>query len=540
MNLLKIQDQLKGLPDDALISYVQNPNGQVPTYLALSELERRKSMRDEYQAEQAQAPQSTVAQDLTQPTGGLAAMMQQGQMQAPQQPQQPQMMAQAPQPQPPVQMAEGGLAGLDVGDMFNEQNYATGGMVAFDEGGEVPGYAEGVYIPPTDYDPTQEYRDARQYAIDKAMAEKYAPSSTSVFGGNDLLDLVNEQRKQREAAEKAGVISPYDAAIKYYGADSSAGQTLQKRRAAWIAGLPDPFTGAQPIGSVKNIRGEGEPGGRPTIKQEAMPKKEESKPVVAPRVDIATEKTLFPEQPSKNLSDYAQELKDFLGEDTSRSAAIARAQKREEELNKQKDISPWMALAEAGFNIAAGQSPYALSNIGAGATQGLKSYAATQKDLATQQDKLDALQYDIASAERKEQFAMAKFGADSKQAYEERVAKEKLLDKEMAARYKIAQLQEAGDDRRALLGLAAKGAEKQPTLSDKIKLQQYLDEQMPAIKERAMQGLGSNADKPGSRNYNEYLRRIEDERRKIIQSVGGGTSSSSTYIYDPQTGQLGK
>jgi hypothetical protein len=43
MNIIKIQNQLKGVPDDTLVGYVQNPTGQVPTYLALSELQRRKT-----------------------------------------------------------------------------------------------------------------------------------------------------------------------------------------------------------------------------------------------------------------------------------------------------------------------------------------------------------------------------------------------------------------------------------------------------------------------------------------------------------------
>ena len=50
MNIIQLQDSLKGMPDDAIIQHVQNPTGAIPTYLALSELERRKSMRDKYQA----------------------------------------------------------------------------------------------------------------------------------------------------------------------------------------------------------------------------------------------------------------------------------------------------------------------------------------------------------------------------------------------------------------------------------------------------------------------------------------------------------
>lgn len=38
MNIIQIQDRLKGVTDQALVSYVENPTGDVPTYLALGEL----------------------------------------------------------------------------------------------------------------------------------------------------------------------------------------------------------------------------------------------------------------------------------------------------------------------------------------------------------------------------------------------------------------------------------------------------------------------------------------------------------------------
>ena len=55
---------LKGAPDQALVGYVQNPSGQVPTYLALSELQRRKEMRASYQANKPE--DKSVAEDLVQ------------------------------------------------------------------------------------------------------------------------------------------------------------------------------------------------------------------------------------------------------------------------------------------------------------------------------------------------------------------------------------------------------------------------------------------------------------------------------------------
>ena len=59
MNIIKLQDMLRGVPDDALISYVQKPQGEVPSYLALSELQRRKDTRAKYESQQA--PESSVA-----------------------------------------------------------------------------------------------------------------------------------------------------------------------------------------------------------------------------------------------------------------------------------------------------------------------------------------------------------------------------------------------------------------------------------------------------------------------------------------------
>jgi hypothetical protein len=61
MNLLGIQDVLKNASDQQLMQLMRSPDSTAPSYLVLSELNRRKEMR----AKQAQPPQGTVAQDLT-------------------------------------------------------------------------------------------------------------------------------------------------------------------------------------------------------------------------------------------------------------------------------------------------------------------------------------------------------------------------------------------------------------------------------------------------------------------------------------------
>ena len=102
MNIVKMQEELKGVPDQALIGYVQNP-GQVPAYLALGELQRRKQMRADAATHQ-QAPQQSVAEQMT-----------------------------APPPQTQ------GVAGLPISNVGNEQAYKAGGIVAHFEAGGVTG-----------------------------------------------------------------------------------------------------------------------------------------------------------------------------------------------------------------------------------------------------------------------------------------------------------------------------------------------------------------------------------------------------------------
>lgn len=152
MNILKIQDQLKGVPDQTLVGYVQNPTGQVPTYLALSELQRRKEMRQNYQANKPD--DKTVAEELVQETEPGIGALPAGQ---------PMQQAMQPPPEMPMeQMAQGGLAELDTGNMYDDNNYATGGIVAFDDGGSVQQYAYGGKntTDPYLYDPSY-YKDAQ-------------------------------------------------------------------------------------------------------------------------------------------------------------------------------------------------------------------------------------------------------------------------------------------------------------------------------------------------------------------------------------------
>jgi len=61
MNLLSIQDALKNASDQQLVQLMRAPDSTTPSYLVVSELNRRKQMR----MKQAEPPSGTVAEDLT-------------------------------------------------------------------------------------------------------------------------------------------------------------------------------------------------------------------------------------------------------------------------------------------------------------------------------------------------------------------------------------------------------------------------------------------------------------------------------------------
>jgi hypothetical protein len=100
MNIIDTEDMIKGLPDAALQKEAQNPSGQAPQFLVVSEIKRRKDMRERYA--QNQQSQGTVKDQLL----GMAPPAPQPQMASMGQPQgrpMPPMGGQMPMGQPPMQ-----------------------------------------------------------------------------------------------------------------------------------------------------------------------------------------------------------------------------------------------------------------------------------------------------------------------------------------------------------------------------------------------------------------------------------------------------
>jgi len=135
MNILEIEDMIKGLPDQALQKEAQQPTGQVPQFLVVSEIQRRSDMRKRFQERQ---PQGTVKDQIVQQ--GIAAMsppnpeMQAAMMSMPQQqaamagvpaPMPQPMPSGVPMQQPPMGMYDGGVVEMSNGGMTEFEKAAA-------------------------------------------------------------------------------------------------------------------------------------------------------------------------------------------------------------------------------------------------------------------------------------------------------------------------------------------------------------------------------------------------------------------------------
>jgi hypothetical protein len=131
--------------------------------------------------------------------------------------------------------------------------------------------------------------------------------------------------------------------------------------------------------------------------------------------DTSGEFTKLQETP-KTIEEFMNEKRARMGENKGLTEREARLKKMEEETNTMEEKSPWLALMRAGIGAMKGTSQHALANIGAGAEEGLNDYIKTQDKVTARKDKLFDAQTNLADAKRNEELAIMKYGEDSKQA----------------------------------------------------------------------------------------------------------------------------
>jgi hypothetical protein len=132
MNVIEIQDKLKNFSQDQLVGEMQNPTGNAPQFLVLSEITRRQKMVNDDKIRQAKQNEMTVAQEAVAAAGvpqdGIAGM---ARAMAPKTDisQNTGVMSQAPQapPQAPPAPDQGGIMGMANGGYVKKMS--LGGSV---------------------------------------------------------------------------------------------------------------------------------------------------------------------------------------------------------------------------------------------------------------------------------------------------------------------------------------------------------------------------------------------------------------------------
>lgn len=352
MNIVALQKQLQGLPDQALAAYMQKPSMEVPQYLVLGELQRRQKLRQSAAATQApqQAPRSTVAEDVM--GGGMMAL-----------------------PQEPA-----------------PEGYASGGLVSFAGGGEV------------DNDPYAAYKQRARIAapvIDPMAAARAGASMAYAQGASpfasDVSGLIGRHAQPVDySGGEAPQLEPYNAQPLVAPGFAERAAALAAQNAPQAATPVIPTAPQGGLGSLAMSARSKTPG--VGVKGGAAPDDTQYKPISIDQRLSEIDKL------DKYFSD---KNKGEFDEDKARLAEERQA------LEARKGDNVNQALIQAGLGMMAGKSQYALQNIGEGGMQGLaylqKAQASddqTRRWLASEQNALSRAQ---SAARRGDQQSAVQF-----------------------------------------------------------------------------------------------------------------------------------
>ena len=330
---------------------------------------------------QEQQPTTTVAQDVMAPATQVAGLGATPQAQTP-----PQMPDQAPTQMAAVPtgtrtLAEGGLTALPVDeDMFPDE-YAGGGIVAFEEGGPTTPFGRFV----SEFGSNFRNKTAEELEILKLQDElrgKYG-SASSLPGlfmsqtdeerqrAKDIMQRltrmdVNELRQLTGSKNRAVPIDQLSQA-QQTGTDSI--DALRAKAAASRAGISNPEDRARYDENIAGIK---------RIAENVAPKTE------AKTTEAKATEGVNVKAADKALTDYAKKVKEINKEfgvsDEPDAKTRAALEKYKEKLNKDLDKAGALGLVSAGLGIAGGKSQYALQNL-AGAAPAIEQYSKAMSQI---------------------------------------------------------------------------------------------------------------------------------------------------------------
>jgi len=408
MNLLEIQEDLKDQPMRVIMGYANGANPEVPPYLALGELNRRKRM--EQAAKTGAPPDGTVKDKLEKElTGQAADLMQAGaarQAQSNEQLQQslmgqpqpvPEGTPEPPQPEEEMQqmpqMAAGGLTSLPTGGMFKFAG--GGGVVAFADEGLVVDQAEQAardakaalrqyglrqqQQDPQGFAAAQQAAAAADAALNDARRAAFSSDTGPAGAMGQTMGIPTRDAKQQAAARVQPTFSPDD---------QSAAETA--RLARQNAGPPMGIaTGTTPDASMMPPPMPGGGGGIPSLRIPKGPSFE------APDADAYDKKLAAFKQANPGLagSEFQKLLDKIAQQDEADRARFVTQEKG----RTRADF--WKSLIEAG-EATRGQKGLGALLGGFGKSAGASEAAAA--------DRADAQ----AKMRREQELGMAKMRAE--------------------------------------------------------------------------------------------------------------------------------
>lgn len=359
MNLVQLSEQLKDVPDNFLMTEVQNPTGAYPAYLIVSEMTRRKRMRENAPK---QEPQTTVAEDLM--SGGIRAMQPQMPQQMPQQmPGAAQAMAsQMPMPQMPQPPQE-------------PQMMAAGGLVAFEQGGPIR--AQSGLFANLEEDMPVSFEDE---------LESYRPRGFSaLLGGPQGVGSGDVRYKLGQLGYTKETIDQMDPAMQRM--IIAKAQIPDNAPAAPIAASVAPLAAPAPSAAPPKGAGGGAGGGASKVATpgpgaEAIRIAQELAGATAPSYDrtqgIEALRTALPDTASTALADY-------IG-------------KQEGQMKGQRESNLNMALMQAGLGMMGSRARSGIQGIAEGGLEGLKSYRQGMAELQKGEQQIELARMKMAEA----------------------------------------------------------------------------------------------------------------------------------------------
>jgi len=403
MNLLQVQDDLKNFSQDQLVKEMQQPSGTTPQFLVLSELNRRKRVKGDLEARQAQN-QPTVAEEAV----ASAGVPQSGMMGMPE------------------AMAPASADSEGIGSMMPKSMRSGGEVERYAEGGLLEGIAESVSR-------NQQMLDTVSQNIGKmnsnmpiqqplAMPEPAVPfnpimtdmrhrrplngfggspfNTGSVMGGQPLgFGGKGPQRPGRKTYGRPdSTIAGLGAFADIFNKKSPAVEPQAMAEGGVIRaqdGLPEDdkesylsrfgssiYNFLQPDKEViegriqeSNPLGIGPVLSSPYTESILDNEKEKEETIDAEGIDQSLNDAIINQTENKN-----QPKLNLTSGDENKTLSIEEELiKRQAGLDKSRNFDKYMALAQAGLGILASEKPTLAGAIGEGRMQGLDAFNAANK-----------------------------------------------------------------------------------------------------------------------------------------------------------------